>query len=276
MLRFHAVIGFARHHSMNLNILSVLALTLVMLCGCQRRSEPINDATYVPASLSRSDTIIVADRLSIAQTFTVRASGKLSQVDVPVRWSEHFQPNAPLRLDVRRLNGSVPTEVDSGANILASYTVSPPQIPTKLSSEVSWVTFNLTAFPVKVGDRFAIVLSSPTNQEYHWAGDLSWPPLLEPAGTYAGGQAFSRGSSAARSPNDKTPREQWGDYFTKNESTTGRGSNVDMGFRVFITPSSSYWFIYGFGALLVIVVAALYLRRTTQQNAQQVSGGNGG
>lgn len=110
---------------MNLNILSLLASTLVMLCGCQRKSDPITDATYTPASLSRSDTIIVADRLSIAQTFTVIASGKLSQVDVPVRWSEHFQPNAPLRLDVRRLNGSVPTEVDSGANILASSTGAP-------------------------------------------------------------------------------------------------------------------------------------------------------
>ena len=261
---------------MNLNILSLLASTLVMLCGCQRKSDPITDATYTPASLSRSDTIIVADRLSIAQTFTVIASGKLSQVDVPVRWSEHFQPNAPLRLDVRRLNGSVPTEVDSGANILASSTVSPPQIPTKLTSDVSWVAFRLSAFPVEVGDRFAIVLTSPSNQEYHWAGDFNWPPLLEPAGTYAGGQAFSRGSSAARNPNDNKSREEWGDYFTKNDSTTGGGSNVDMGFRVFIRPSSSYWYIYGFGVLLVIVIAALYLRWTRQQNAQQVSGGNGG
>lgn len=276
MLRFHTEIGFARHHFMNLNILSVFASTLVVLCGCQRTSEPITDATYTPASLGRSDTIIVAGRLSMAQTFTVIASGKLSRVDVPVRWSEHFQPNAPLRLDVRRLNGSVPTEGDSGANILASSTVSSPQIPTKLSSDVSWVTFNLSEFPVEVGDRFAIVLSSPTNQEYHWAGDLSWPPLLEPAGTYAGGQAFSRGASAARSPNDNKSREEWGDYFTKNDSTTGGGSNVDMGFRVFIKPSSSYWYIYGFGVLLVIVIAALYLCRTRQQNAQQVSGGNGG
>lgn len=273
MLRFHTVIGFARHHSMNLNILSLFASTLVMLCGCQRKSEPITDATYTPASLSRSDTIIVADRLSIAQTFTVITSGKLSQVDVPVRWSEHFQPNAPLRLDVRRLHGSVPTEVDSGANILASSTVSSPQIPTKLTSDVSWVTFRLSAFPVEVGDRFAIVLTSPTNQEYHWAGDLNWPPLLEPAGTYAGGQAFSRGSSAARSPDDKTPKEEWGDYFTKNDSTTGGGSNVDMGFRVFITPSTSYWFIYGFVVLLVIVIAALYLRRTIQE-AQQAASSN--
>jgi hypothetical protein len=272
---FYTEIGSARHHFMNLAILTVFASTLVLLCGCKRTSGLITDATYTPASLSKSDTIIVASRLSMAQTFKVTTSGKLSRVDVPVRWSEHFQPNAPLRLDVRRLDGLVPKEFDSGADILASSTVSPPQIPTKLSSDVSWVTFNLPEFSVERGDRFAIVLSSPTNQEYHWAGDMNCPPLLVPAGTYAGGQAFSRGSSAARDPNDKTPREEWGNYFTKNDSTTGGGPNVDMGFRVFIKPFTSYWYLYGFGALFVIGITALYFRRTTKQNAQQVVSGNG-
>lgn len=246
---------------------SLFAATLLVLCGCQRTSELATDASYVPASLSRSDTIIVAGRLSMAQTFTVIASGKLSQVDVPIRWTEHFKPNAPLRLDIRRLDGSIPTESDSGTNILASTTVSPDQIPTKISTDVSWVTFNLTPASVTAGDRLMIVLTSPTDHEYHWAGDLSWPALLEPAGTYAGGQAFCRGSSAARAPDDPTPRHQWGNYFAKNDRTSGGGPDVDMGFRVFVTPSASRWPLLALAATLLIALFALWRRNTTNRNA---------
>jgi hypothetical protein len=253
--------------SMNSSSLIFFAAALVLLIGCRRTSEPAIDASHIPASLMRSDTIIVADRLGMAQTFTVMKTGKLSRVEVPVRWSEHFQPNAPLRLDIRWLDDSAPTEPDAGVNILASADVSPPQIPTRISSEVPWVAFDLAPVSVTAGERLAIVLTSPSDQEYHWAGDLDWPESLQPAGAYAGGQAFSRGSSAARAPDDPTPRNQWGNYFAKNDSSSGGGPDVDMGFRVFVTPSASRWPLLSLAAILLIACLAFWRRRRTARDS---------
>jgi hypothetical protein len=84
----------------------------------------------------------------------------------------------------------------------------------------------------------ALVLISSTNAgEYFWTGDRAWPQFNEPAGTYAGGQGYSEGTST--SPLHLT----WAGESLCNMSCNN-STLVDFSFETFVAsgvPESSTW-----------------------------------
>lgn len=240
-------------------ILFILLAAFLPITACHKESTPTLDAFYVPASLPKSQAMIVANRLSLAQTFSVANDAMLVRVDLPIKFMERYRPTAPLKLDIRRVNGLTPTEDDSGSNVLATVSVS----LSNVSTELSWVSFNFSPVAVKAGERLAIALTSTTSLEYEWAGDFNWPFLNEPPGTYPNGQAFDRGASAARSPGDFTTRSQWGNiYLTNSGRDRGGGSDVDLGFKTYVIPPLPLWPIPLVVAIFIVFSFVLWRLKT--------------
>ena len=214
-------------HTNKETVALVLCATSVLLPAPAHAQ--ILDAFYNPTSNGASS--LVGTYQAAAQTFAVVNSGFITRVDVLI--NNRNASAAPLTLDIRQLNGSLPTEPNAGTNILGSSALTPVTgIPDQ------WIAFNLSPIPVFAGERLALVLTTTSIADYYWNSDYDWPFNRVAAGTYPDGQAFNRGSWATRAPGDPTPSSQWGNSFLSNSqtTTTGGGPNVDMGFRIYVSP----------------------------------------
>jgi hypothetical protein len=204
------------------------ALAAILLCGCARFA-PVLDAHYIPAAAS---PIIVASRLSLTQTFTPRCSGTLRQIDLPIARFSHHGPDQPLHLRVSRVRGSIPIQAQITTSVVASASIAPADVPT----DIEWVSFKFREGHLSAGQRYAIWLSTEAENEYMWAGDLDLRRDGAPFGEYPDGGAFDLGSSASRSPDDPTPKSEWGYIYCDNTSVRSAGAAADLGFRVYVVP----------------------------------------
>jgi hypothetical protein len=178
----------------------------------------------------------------LAQSFTVVNSGMLTAATLRLgNGGFTGDPSFSVKLDVRRLApDGRPTEPNSGPNILSSVTISSALISTGMSD----VVFDLPDCPVTAGERLALVLSTTVPSIYltqgsiMWSGDLNWPWLGSPPGTYAGGQAFQRGRLEGHG--DGTPTDQFGNIHLVGMpwAGTGGGPLADFHFQVFVIPGA--------------------------------------
>jgi hypothetical protein len=163
---------------------------LIIMAICKPSAAAI-DQQFVPANWGTESNVGAGNIVDWAQTFTVGISGLLTGFDV---WVD--RPSAvtmPLLYDIRKTFAGVPTEPDTGSDILASGSVNALSIPVYSNgnprSPLSHV--DISSFPVTVGDVLAIVLRSDDpgtgccGYTYSWMGD-------DPASVYIRGNAFIR------------------------------------------------------------------------------------
>jgi PEP-CTERM motif len=199
---------------------------VLIVCGLAAKGEAkaavVMDANYAGAS----STLIVASRLSSAETFTVVNTGMLTSAAVDIGYTG--TPNANIQLQIRTLSSGLPSELSTGPTVLAS-----ASLPyTSIGSSPGLVTFNFSSFAVTAGEQLALVLTSATNAgEYEWAGDFSWPMFNYASGTYSGGRGYVEGSSTA--PQHFT----WGDLNLCNQ-TCNNPALVDFSFETFVNTSA--------------------------------------
>jgi hypothetical protein len=133
-----------------------------------------------------------------------------------------------LTLDIRTTTvGGVPTEADSGLNILTSLTLPAAMIPVSNGGNFGWVTFDVPDFAVTIGQVLAITMRTAAGAHYGDADDIPFVWNADTGvgggpGTYTDGRAFARGVSAAALT--------WGDGATFSMA------NTDYSFRTFVDP----------------------------------------
>jgi hypothetical protein len=149
-----------------------------------------------------------SDNLERAQTFTVGLTGQLTRVKVAVTRGVETV-DLPLFVDIREVSSGVPTDPNSGANVLGTVEVpaatfpvyptpfpGPPIVPQALI-EVDFSSFDID---VTAGEVLAIALR--TNHSLDRA--YQWDTVQ--ASTYPGGAAFRRfnngGSWTVQETND--------------------------------------------------------------------------
>ncbi len=177
-------------------------------------ATPILDQFFV-ADVAGDNTIIAA-RFNAAQTFTVGITGVLTSVEVNIAQFE--LTSAPLVLDIRTTTDGVPTEPDSGSNVLATLTLPAASIP----SIPEFVTFDVPDLSVTAGEVLAITMSTTAGAVLGAPDDA--PFIWLDGSGYSGGRAFARGVDAAGLT--------WGDGATFSLAGT------DYAFRTFVDPAS--------------------------------------
>lgn len=223
---------------------------LVLICGilfspaiCRVKANPIMDQAYIAATTGNT---IIAARFNTAQTFTVGLSGTLIKVDVLIGQVNNLYAE-PLTLDVRTTTvDGVPTEPDSGLNILTSLTLPATAIPASNGQTFGWVTFDIPDVAVSAGQTLAIAmktdagvhLNDPDDVPFVWNADNG---IGGSPGTYIGGGAFARGESAG-------------------SSTWIPLANTDYSFQTFVDPVPEPSAV----GLLAIGTVALIIRRRHQ------------
>ncbi len=127
----------------------------------------------------------------VGQTFTVGITGDLDEFAVKLGRNTYL---GDLLIDLRTTSGGVPTDANSGSNILANFTLSNSNIPAgTTSADLEWVNFALSS-PVSVtaGNVLAVVIqpspSATSIANLAWAADTTDP--------YAGGERYSRSSGS--------------------------------------------------------------------------------
>jgi len=139
------------------------------------------------------------------QTFTVGITGLMTRLDV---WIDRgVDTTEDLLWDLRSLDGDAPSIENTGANIIASGSLSAAEVPEEL--KFIRLTDSLT-LPVLVGDMMALTLRS--HQPY--AGEESTYRWLSGRDRYAGGARYVRTSNS----------EAW------------RQGTSDMNFRTWVDP----------------------------------------
>lgn len=203
-----------------------------------RKSGPppvgaILDSEYIPESLPKRQTLVVAQRLTCAQTFTVNTTGTIVRIEAPLMYSGRA-PREPVQFDIRAIRGNLPASGKNQADFLTRGSLTVDYIPNETPD---WVAINVPPVRVTKGEQFALVLSTDADH-YNWAGDLSWRGFQNPDGKYDGGQAFTRSTAAPVSPGHTTPANEWGEPFLYNnpQMDIGGGPKADFGFRIWIIP----------------------------------------
>jgi hypothetical protein len=166
----------------------LVKLAFVLLLGTvapQAYAVPFVDQQNVPPTPNGAANVGVANAVDVAQTFTVGISGRLTGFDL---WVERtINVTHPLLYDFRLTEAGVPTEPDTGDNILASgildaglfevgvfsgFTVKPPDDLLHVNLE--------TPFEVQVGDVLALALRSDDPEAgcyiWHISGDNPYAP----------------------------------------------------------------------------------------------------
>jgi hypothetical protein len=135
-----------------------------------------------------------SNRLDFAQTFTVGATGTLTAFDIWVAKSPAV--TLPLLYDIRRTQSDLPTEADTGANILVSGFNEAAGVP------IEGRTFGPNAFlnidlenPIGVtaGEVLAIVLRSDDPNPDRCC-DIAYGWYGRSPGLYERGDSFTRNS----------------------------------------------------------------------------------
>src|SRR5262249_51206944 len=122
------------------------------------------DTEYVARELHGFTTDEIDENTEIAQTFTVRTNGSLVRVELQLYWSGQ-QPTDSLHFDIRKVNGSTPTETNNGSNILAIANLELKDIPPhgRHDRKISWMSFKFPPVKVSAGEELAIILMSETS-----------------------------------------------------------------------------------------------------------------
>jgi PEP-CTERM motif len=160
--------------------LAFVALTLV-LCP---RALAVVDQEFLPAEWTAEANVGAGNVVDWAQTFTVGITGQLTGFDVSVNRAPVV--TQPLLYDIRRTTRGVPTQADSGANILVSGSLSALSIPFEqrnyLLPSLTHVDVSGANLSVAAGDVLAIVLRSDDpgqfggGQTYAWVGSFPNAP----------------------------------------------------------------------------------------------------
>ena len=149
--------------------------------------QPQVDQQHVPPMALGVLNVGDENSVDVAQTFTVGLPGRLTGFDLWVQRS--MAVTQPLLYDFRRTEAGVPTESDTGDNILASGTLDAGLFEVVSDSNTTpadLLHIDLEKpFDVQVGDVLSLVLRSddPSSLSYVWrfGGDA-----------YAGGRSYSR------------------------------------------------------------------------------------
>ena len=177
-----------------------LSLTIVLLVVARTDASSIQDQAFAPTP---PDTIPTIADYQWAQTFTVGATGTLTDVDVLVA-QQSFLHTEDLQITIFDTSGGAPHVA-----VTAPVHISPASVPV-VAHPTTWSSYAYVraAFqlPVTTGDVLAIVLSTGPGSQYYWAG--RW------TGGYPGGQLYSNSG------------QQW----------TSAGTE-DQVFRTFVAPS---------------------------------------
>ncbi|NWK55421.1 hypothetical protein HW115_07345 [Verrucomicrobiaceae bacterium N1E253] len=100
-----------------------------------------------------------------AQTFTVSNTGTLSSIHLYLS-TQGVTPTVDLEFDVRTTVGGVPTEADTGPNILANLSIPALNITSRATVHgIPLVAVDLTPYNISVtaGDVLAFRVNDPTN-----------------------------------------------------------------------------------------------------------------
>jgi hypothetical protein len=140
--------------------LGVLLLLSVCLGATVSQATPIIDQV----SYSTPPTLFayVGSMYDRAQTFTVGLTGFLTKVDMQVYTGNTPPPTNDLLFDLRTTMGGIPSEPNSGTNILFSVAIPASAVPVPVNDIVPWtsVDLGLAAIPVTAGEVLAFCLRS--------------------------------------------------------------------------------------------------------------------
>jgi hypothetical protein len=179
--------------------LFVLSITqLLAFLACNVRAA-IDEQHLLPSAAFTWQIMGNDPIASVAQTFQVRSSGRLTGVDI---WTDHPEEiKLPLLFDIRTTVAGVPTEPDVGPNILQSVAVDPGMVsvgrmfPTTFSPDkILHIDVRESLIPVSAGQLLAMTMrtrdpGTPTMAAYGFYG----------RGSYSGGTIFFRNSLQATS-----------------------------------------------------------------------------
>lgn len=176
---------------MRLLSLTIMFATTVAILPVITVAAPILDQS-APGSTLRAN-VGASNAVDWSQTFTSGLTGKLTNVEVLV--SRQAAVTQPLLFDLRTTASGVPTESDSGTNILGSASIAAASVTLfdfgQPNFGATWINVNLTNFNINVstGGTFAIVLrsndpGSSDGETYQWHGST--------LNTYALGSDFNR------------------------------------------------------------------------------------
>lgn len=157
-------------------------------------ASAILDANYQ----GTNNWLAVRSGVSHAQTFSVQNTGLMTSVELFVFNYQDWrsQPNADLRLQVRKVVGGTPSEAQAGSDVLATVSLTHLQVPDAVvSGGGAWTVFDVPDFYVYANEQLALVLTSATTaNDYYWNGNLDWPALGYPPSNYSDGQLFMEGA----------------------------------------------------------------------------------
>jgi hypothetical protein len=172
-------------------VFSMIVLVLVLSTGPGLAIQVV-DQEVVPTgpnfAVGTTGGSVATSLQEIAQTFTVGITGTLTEVDLPL--SKFYDTTTNLLFDIRTTVGGIPTEPNSGANILASVSIPASSIPTKPDpSDFSYsiIIVDLTPYTIVVtsGEQLAITLHvTDTTAQYRWIGMYSFDSDPYDSGLY--------------------------------------------------------------------------------------------
>ena len=224
---------------MRVTPLPLSVFLLLLPFGTARAAGPVDQELVVrgAASMARVNT-----EFDLAQTFTVGQTGLLDRVEVQVEApsSPALRPVAPLIVELRRTSDGLPDP--SAAGVLATFSVPPASVPTSVFVEpMLGIDLAAQSLPVAAGDVLALGLRSDETavggRGYQWA-----LTTLNVQMRYPGGEMHSRPANT-------------GDDYVRLSDLPNNPSNIDGGFRTFITVPEPA------GAALLVASAPLLTRR---------------
>ena len=117
-----------------------------------------------------------------SQTFTVGVTGILSRIELRV-YNDRGNAVDPLIVDIRKMDGGVPSTPNTGPNILESFSFDAASVST---SQTNVIGIDLAGISVTAGDMLAIGVrtTGPTEFQYNW-----WASNFD---GYADGSGYNR------------------------------------------------------------------------------------
>ena len=196
------------------------------------------DQQYVPATTNSIANVGASGGVDHAQTFTVGLTGLFTGFDI---WATRDEATTlPLLFDIRRTASGVPTEPDSGSDILAAGSIDATQFsitdvnPGSPPSILPHVELNEQSFSVVGGEVLAIALRSNAPSPSQFTFAYSWHGNSD--GQYANGVAYFRTSGLWRL------------------SQVPLSTSADRVFRTYVDaiPEPSTFFLLAIGAISLL------------------------
>lgn len=224
-----------------LPVCSVLLIAvLVVPFGGVSEAAPMLDQSYEASNTNANGFIYKpgGGPIDRAQTFTVGLTGLLTQVNL-LDFGVFSGVTLPLLFDIRTTSGGVPTESNSGANILASLSIGPggiPSAPASGAAPTGTLAIDLSSLGlfVTLGDVLGIALRTEDTTEgaYRWG--------REAVNGYAGGADFIR-LSGTWGPNSTSPGDQSFQTFVDPNPVPAPSAMLLMGTGLFGLVGWRWW-----------------------------------